>query len=132
MPRIGGYWVEASPVVAHLEANCVVLLGELEEDGAGSRVFDDVVQGFLGNLEDVEAKETFRQAERLAQREKVARCFVYEPATPEKLAQVWSFVRPRNVILPEALIDHTEGINPDRLRYQLTSNSKVAHLVKHW
>jgi amino acid transporter len=83
-------------------------------------------------LEDVEAKETFRQAERLARRESVARCFVYQLTTPEKLAQVWNFVRPRNVVLPEALMDQTEGINPDRLRYELTSNSKVAHLVKHW
>jgi amino acid transporter len=83
-------------------------------------------------LEDVEAKETFRYAERLASRERAIRYFVYQHATPEKLAQVWKFVQPRNVVLPEALIDQTEGINPDRLRYKLASNSRVAHLVKHW
>jgi amino acid transporter len=83
-------------------------------------------------LEDVEAKETFRQAERLASRERATRCFVYQLATPEKLAHVWKFVQPRDVVLPEALIDQTEGINPDRLRYEHTSNSRVAHLVKQW
>jgi amino acid transporter len=83
-------------------------------------------------LEDVEAKETFRQAERLASRGRALRCFVYQHATPEKLAQVWKFVQPRDVVLPEALIDQTEGINPDRLRYEHISNNKVAHLVKRW
>jgi amino acid transporter len=83
-------------------------------------------------LEDVEAKETFRQAERLASRERAIRYFVYQLATPEKLAQVWRFVQPRNVVLPKILMDQTEGINPDRLRYALTPNSRVAHLVKHW
>jgi hypothetical protein len=83
-------------------------------------------------LEDVEAKETFRQAERLASRERATRYFVYQLATPEKLAQVWRFVQPRNVVLPKALMDQTEGINPDRLRYEPRTNSRVAHLVKHW
>jgi amino acid transporter len=83
-------------------------------------------------LEDIEAKETFRLAERLASRGRAARYFVYQLATPEKLAQVWRFVQPRNVVLPKVLMDQTEGINPDRLRYEVTPNSKVAHLVKRW
>ena len=80
----------------------------------------------------MEAKETFRYAERLASRERAMRYFVYQLATPKKLEQVWKFVQPRDVVLPEALIDQTEGINPDRLRSKLMSNTKIAHLVKQW
>lgn len=83
-------------------------------------------------LEDAEARETFRLAERLAHQEKTPRRFVYQLATPEKLAQVWKFVQPRDVVLPATLLDQTQEINPDRLRYEITSGGKVAHLVKHW
>jgi amino acid transporter len=83
-------------------------------------------------LEDLDAKETFRQAERLARKEGVNRRFVYQAATPEKLAQVWRFIQPRDVVIPMELIEQTHEINPDRLRYEVTPNGKVAHLVKHW
>lgn len=83
-------------------------------------------------LEDIEAKEAFRLAERLARRERVPRRFIYQLATPEKLAQVWTFVQPRDVVLPAALVDQAHEINPDRLRYEMTGNGRVAHLVKHW
>ena len=83
-------------------------------------------------LEDLEAKETFRQAERLARRQGVLRHFVYQFATPDILAQVWRFVQPRDMVLPAALVAQTQEISPDRLRYELTSRGKVAHLVKHW
>ncbi len=83
-------------------------------------------------LEDVEAKETFRLAERLAHQEKIPHRFLYQVATPEKLAQIWKFVQPRDVVLPAALLDQTQEINPDRLRYEFTTGGKVAHLVKHW
>jgi hypothetical protein len=83
-------------------------------------------------LEDVDAKETFRQAERLARRGSVQRSFVYQLATPEKLAQVWKFVKPREVVLPITLMNQTEEISPDRLRYEIMSNCRIAHMIKRW
>jgi hypothetical protein len=83
-------------------------------------------------LEDMEAKEAFRQAERLARREGVQRRFVYQSTTPKMLEYVWRFVQPLDVVIPEALVAQTQEINPDRVRYELTPNGKVVHLVKHW
>jgi amino acid transporter len=83
-------------------------------------------------LEDLDAKETFRQAERLARVKGVPRRYLYQHATPETLAYVWRIVRPHDVILPKDLMDEAWQINPDRLRYERRSKGSVAHLVKHW
>ena len=39
---------------------------------------------------------------------------------------------PRDVILSAEMAAQMQDINPDRIRYQLTSNGKIAHLLKHW
>ncbi|GHO42444.1 APC family permease [Ktedonospora formicarum] len=83
-------------------------------------------------LEDPKAKEAFSQAEKSARREGVPRQFVYQLATPEKLAHIWRFIRPLEIVLPESLMDEAKEINPDRLRYELTPGGKVAHLIKRW
>lgn len=83
-------------------------------------------------LEDLDAKESFRHAERLARREGAPRRFVYQLAAPDKLEKIWRFVQPHVIVLPEDLVEQTHEINPDRLRYELTPDGKVAHMVKHW
>jgi hypothetical protein len=83
-------------------------------------------------LEDQEAKETFRHAERLARKEGISRRYVYQFATPDVLEQLWRFVQPRDVVISEALVEQTQDINADRVRYELTPHGKVAHMVKHW
>ncbi len=83
-------------------------------------------------LEDLDAKETFRQAERLARSKGVPRRYMYQRATPETLAHVWRLVQPRDVVLPKDFVAETRQINPDRLRYELRPKGSVAHLLKHW
>jgi amino acid transporter len=83
-------------------------------------------------LEDLEAKETFRLAQRVARREGVPCRYVYQFAAPDVLEQIWRFVQPRDVVVSGALVDQIQDINADRLRYELTPRGKVAHMVKYW
>lgn len=83
-------------------------------------------------LDDVKAKEYFGKAESLAQKAKVPRRFVYRQQEPEAIARVWQVVHPHDTVVsaPNAL--ECVDINPDRVRYELTSSGKVAHLLKNW
>ncbi|GCE28484.1 hypothetical protein KDA_39680 [Dictyobacter alpinus] len=83
-------------------------------------------------LEDGQAKDTFRLAQRLAGHKGVTSHFMYQLATKDVLEQVWKFAQPRDVVLPADLLAQVEDINPDRMRYELTPHGKVIHLVKNW
>ncbi|GLV56154.1 hypothetical protein KDH_29970 [Dictyobacter sp. S3.2.2.5] len=83
-------------------------------------------------LEDGQAKDTFRLAQRLAGQNGVPSHFVYQLATSDVVEQVWRFAQPRDVVLPADLLSQVEDINPDRMRYELTPHGKVIHLVKNW
>lgn len=83
-------------------------------------------------LEDGQAKDTFRLAQRLAGQKGVTSRFVYQLATNDVLEQVWKFAQPRDVVLPADLLPQVEDINPDRMRYELTPHGKIIHLVKNW
>lgn len=83
-------------------------------------------------LEDGQAKDTFRLAQRLAGQKGVTSRFVYQLATNDVLEQVWKFAQPRDVVLPADLLPQVEDINPDRMRYELTPHGKIVHLVKNW
>lgn len=84
-------------------------------------------------LEDQNAKENFGKAERLALKHKIpTRKYVYLQGDPERVSQVWQMVRPRDTVLAAKDSQEFTDINPDRIRYELTPEGKVAHLLKKW
>ncbi len=84
-------------------------------------------------LEDQNAKENFGKAERLALKHKIpTRKYVYLQGDPERVSQVWQMVHPRDTVLAAKDSQQFTDINPDRIRYELTPDGKVAHLLKKW
>ena len=83
-------------------------------------------------LDDQQAKETFARAEHIARRAKIARRYVYRQQEPGVVANVWRIVHPRDTVVAADVAPEVEDINPDRIRYELTPEGKVAHLLKQW
>jgi amino acid transporter len=83
-------------------------------------------------LEDLQAKEYFGKAESQAQKAKVARRFVYRQFDAGAVAHIWQAVHPHDTIVAAVSASQFEDINPDRIRYELTANGKVAHMIKNW
>jgi len=83
-------------------------------------------------LDDLQAKAYFGKAEDLARKAKIPRRFVYRAQEPDVVARIWQVVHPRDTVIAIGNADDCEDINPDRIRYELTSSGKVAHLIKHW
>lgn len=83
-------------------------------------------------LEDEPAKDTLKQAALLARKARLTSWFVYRPQAPGSVEHVWQIVHPRDVVLTAEHVAQVEEINPDRIRYELTSGGKIAHLLKHW
>ena len=83
-------------------------------------------------LDDQKAKEYFGKAEHLAQQAKINRRFVYRIQEPGAIARVWQTVHPHDTVVAAENAPSVENINPDRVRYELTANGKVAHLLKTW
>jgi amino acid transporter len=84
-------------------------------------------------LEDQDAKNNFGKAEALAQRSKIpTRKYVYLQGGVETATQVWQLLHPHDTIVPAKENQEFKDINPDRVRYELTPDGKVAHLLKRW
>jgi amino acid transporter len=84
-------------------------------------------------LEDQQAKEDFSKAEGQALKAKIpVRKYVYMLGGPEIASQVWQVVHPKDTILPAEESEELKDINPDRIRYELTQDGQVAHLLKRW
>lgn len=84
-------------------------------------------------LEDPVAKESFSKAEALAIKANIpTRRYVYLQGEPDLVTQVWQVIRPHDTVIAVADNERYQDINPDRVRYQLTTEGKVAHLLKHW
>jgi hypothetical protein len=83
-------------------------------------------------LDDEVARASFAQAEKLARSAKVPRRFIYRPRENTEPGLVWRRLQPSDVIVSSHMAEQLRDINPDRIRYQLTRNGKVAHLLKHW
>jgi len=98
------------------------------KDGTIPRMFE-VYDPYL---EDQQAKELFGQAESLAQRAKINRQYVYRQQDPDAVSRVWHRVHPRDTVVAAEDAAQFEDINPDRIRYELTPEGKVAHLLKRW
>lgn len=83
-------------------------------------------------LEDEPAKATLKQAALLARKARLTSRFVYRPQGPGSAGRIWQTVHPRDVVLTAEHAAQVEEINPDRIRYELTPDGKIAHLLKSW
>jgi len=102
-------------------------IGE-RKPGAPPRMFE-VYDPYL---DDQQAKEIFGRAESLAQKAKINRKYVYKQQAPEAVSRVWHRVHPRDTVVAAEDAAQFEDVNPDRIRYELTPEGKVAHLLKRW
>lgn len=83
-------------------------------------------------LEDDQAKAILKHAASLARKANLASRFVYRAQSPGSAGLIWQAVRPRDVVLAADHAAEFEEINPDRIRYEMTSQGKIAHMLKHW
>jgi amino acid transporter len=83
-------------------------------------------------LYDPQAKKSFGKAESLAQKSKSPRRFVYSTEEPGSVAEVWHIAHPHDTIVAADYAGDVADVNPDRIRYELTPEGKVAHLIKRW
>ncbi|HVB21763.1 MAG TPA: APC family permease [Ktedonobacteraceae bacterium] len=83
-------------------------------------------------LDDAEAKRYFGRAEHQAQKAKIQRRFVYRHQAPGTVARFWQLLRPHDTIVTAEEAPECVDLNPDRIRYELTPEGKVAHMVKNW
>ncbi len=82
--------------------------------------------------DDEQAQKTFGRAEYLAQKSKVKRLFLYRKLELHAIEQVWRIVHPHDMVIAAESVSHIQEINPDRIRFEVTPEGKVAHLLKHW
>ncbi len=84
-------------------------------------------------LDDQGAKQSFGRAEALAVKANIPkRTYVYLQGDPDIANEVWQMVHPRDTVVPVEDSERYKNINPDRVRYEITSEGKVAHLLKQW
>ncbi|HLZ57969.1 MAG TPA: APC family permease [Ktedonosporobacter sp.] len=82
-------------------------------------------------LEDTQAKEQFSKAEGLAIKAQIpSRQYIYLREDPDVANQIWQFIHPHDTVIPAEDHEEFKDINPDRIRYELTTKGKVAHLLK--
>jgi hypothetical protein len=84
-------------------------------------------------LEDTDARESFGRAESLAQKARVPkRRYVYVQGDNDLVTRIWQLVHPHDTVVPYVENERYHDINPDRVRYEVTTAGKVAHLIKTW
>jgi amino acid transporter len=84
-------------------------------------------------LEDQQAKESFGRAERLALKQKLpTRKYIYLQGDPAIVTQIWQRVHPHDTVIAAGASQEYKDISPDRIRYEITPDGKVAHLLKQW
>jgi len=82
--------------------------------------------------DDEQAQKTFGRAEHLAQKSKVKRLFLYRKLELQAIEQVWRIMHPHDMVIAAEPVSHIQDINPDRIRFEVTPEGKVAHLLKRW
>jgi len=82
--------------------------------------------------DDETARKTFGRAEHLAQKAKIARRYVYRQQEPGTIERIWQVIHPHDVVVSPENTLLFEEINPDRIRYEVTPDGRVAHLLKSW
>ena len=84
-------------------------------------------------LEDQGAKQNFSKAEdRVVKSNIPSRTYVYLQGDPDIANLVWQQVHPRDTVVAADNSERFKDINPDRVRYEITPEGKVAHLLKQW
>jgi amino acid transporter len=86
-------------------------------------------------LDDLQAKKDLGRAEGMAQKAGVPiRDYIYlqTKEAPDTVAQVWQTLHPKDTVVASEDEDEYKDINPDRIRYELTPDGRVAHLLKQW
>lgn len=83
-------------------------------------------------LEDAQAKEYLGKAEQMASKAKAQRRFLYRQQEPGVVSNIWQLVHPHDTVVAAEKVDDVKDVNPDRIRYELTPEGKVAHLLKRW
>lgn len=84
-------------------------------------------------LDDPHAKEYFGRAEGMALKAKIpTRHFVYLQEQPDIVTHAWQVIRPHDTVIADDQTEQYNDINPDRIRYEITPEGKVAHLLKTW
>ena len=73
-----------------------------------------------------------RNAEHLAQKAKIARRYVYRQQEPGTIERIWQVIHPHDLVVSPENTSLFEEINPDRVRYEVTPDGRVAHLLKSW
>jgi amino acid transporter len=82
--------------------------------------------------DDEPARKTFGKAAHLAQKAKIARRFVYRQQEPRTIERIWKVIHPHDLVVSPENTSLLEEINPDRIRYEVTPDGRVAHLLKSW
>ena len=72
------------------------------------------------------------KAEHLAQKAKIARRYVYQLQKPGTIGRIWQVIHPHDVVIACENTSLLEEINPDRIRYEVTPNGRIAHRLKSW
>jgi amino acid transporter len=84
-------------------------------------------------LDDEQARQCFSKAEGMALKAKIPnRQYVYLRGGPDIVTQVWQLIHPHDMVIPSKENELFKDINPDRIRFELTSDGKVVHLLKNW
>jgi amino acid transporter len=84
-------------------------------------------------LDDPQARQCFSKAEGLALKATLPnRQYVYLRGGPDIVTQVWQLIRPHDMVVPSKENELFKDINPDRIRFELTQNGKVVHMLKNW
>jgi amino acid transporter len=78
------------------------------------------------------AKMTFGRAERLAREFRVKRLYLYRHLEPHAIRRVWNTLRPYDTIITADNVSQIQETNPDRVRYEVTPEGKIVHLLKRW
>lgn len=115
--------------IGNADGNPVVFLYVSDRKG---RAIPRMFEVYDPYLEDQQAKELFGQAESQAQRAKINRQYVYQQQDHDAVSRVWHRVQPRDTVIAAEDAAQFEDVNPDRIRYELTPEGKVAHLLKRW
>lgn len=115
--------------ITHARGRPVVFLYLAEPNARPTPQLFEVVDPYL---EDPSAKDTFKQAARLAREAKLAPRFVYRQQGQGAMESIWQRIHPRDVVLAAEQATQYDGINPDFIRYELTPNGKIVHLLKSW
>lgn len=84
-------------------------------------------------FEDQEAKKYFSKAENLALKAKISdRRFLYQRQVPNIETHIWQLIHPQDTVMTAEDNERFSNINPDRIRYEVTPDGKVVHLLKKW